>query len=99
MELYILIAVALGLAAGLAIGAWLGRARGTGGAERAAHQEAERLRTAASLEVEEIKRAAQVEGQEAALKLRTDVDDELKARRSELASREEALGQRERDVE
>src|SRR5688572_6340264 len=96
---YILIAVALGLVAGIAIGAWLGRARGSGGAEGAAVQEAERLRTAATAEVEEIKRAAQVEGQEAALKLRTEVDDELKARRAELAAKEDSLSQRERDVE
>jgi ribonucrease Y len=96
---YILIAVALGLVAGIAVGAWLGRARGSGGAERAAHQEAERLRQAASLEVEQIKKAAVVEGQEAALKLRTELDEELKARRSELAAKEDALTQRERDIE
>jgi ribonuclease Y len=96
---YILIAVALGLVAGLAVGAWLGRSRGSGGAQNAAQQEAERVRAAAAAEVEEIKKAALVEGQEAALKIRTELDDELKARRSELASKEEALVQRERDVE
>ena len=96
---YILIAVALGLVAGIAIGAWLGRARGSGGAERAALQEAERLRSAAAAEVEEIKRAAAVEGQEVALRLRTGVEDELKGRRAELTQKEEALVQRERELD
>ena len=96
---YILIAVALGLVAGLLVGAWVARVRGSGGAERAAHEEAERLRNAAAAEVEEIKRAAAVEGQEVALRLRTGVEDELKGRRAELTQKEEALVQRERELD
>src|SRR5882724_4279098 len=98
--LYLLIAVALGLAGGAWLGTRLGRARGNAGeSQRAAAEDAEKIRAAARVELEAVKQAAEVEGKEAARKRRTELDEELRARRTELQKREDGLGQRERDVE
>jgi len=97
--LYLLVAVALGLAGGAWLGTRLGRARGgDGGAQRAATEEAEKIRSAARVEIEAVKQAAEVEGKEAARKRRAELDEELRARRTELQKREEGLTQREREV-
>ncbi|MCA9674773.1 MAG: ribonuclease Y, partial [Myxococcales bacterium] len=69
------------------------------GSTRAADDEAARLRAAAAAEVEEIKKAAQVEGKEAAFKLKAEVEDELRARRAELARDQEELSRKERDLD
>ncbi|HEX7942738.1 MAG TPA: hypothetical protein VF488_13075, partial [Gemmatimonadaceae bacterium] len=64
---YLLVAVALGLAGGSWLGTRLGRARGDGGGvKRAATEEAEKIRAAAQVEMEAVKQAAEVEGKEAA---------------------------------
>ena len=96
---YILVAVALGLAAGVFLGRQLGRSRGDGGAREAADAEAARVRDAAQAEIDAIKKAAEVEGREAARKHKADLDEELRGRRSELAKREESIAQRERDID
>jgi hypothetical protein len=59
---YLLIAVALGLAGGAWLGTRLGRARGDSGgaAQRAAAEEAEKIRAAAQGEIEAIKQTAEV---------------------------------------
>ncbi len=98
--LYILAAVAIGLGGGVFIGTRLGRAKGDGsGAQRDAETEATRIRAAAQTEIEAIKKAAEVDGKEAARKHKAELDDELRARRTELQKREEGVGQRERDLE
>ncbi|MDX2090326.1 MAG: ribonuclease Y [Kofleriaceae bacterium] len=97
---YILVGVALGLIGGVVVGTRLGRAKGDGStAQRAAEEEAEKIRAAAKAEIDSIKKAAEVEGKEAARKHKADLDEELRGRRTELAKREEALQQKERDVE
>jgi len=98
----ILVGVGLGLGAGVFLGTRLGKARGRGGdagAQKIAEAEAEKVRAAAKAEVEAIKKAAEVDGKEAARKRKTELDDELKARRAELGKREEQLTAKERDVD
>src|SRR3954471_10241747 len=98
--LYLLVAVALGLAGGAWLGTRLGRARGDGGgAQRAAVEEADKIRAAVRVEIDAIRQAAEVEGKEAARKRRAELDEELRARRTELSRREDGLSQREREVE
>jgi ribonuclease Y len=96
---FILVAVALGLVTGVVLGTRLGRGRGDTGAAKVAEQEAQKIRSAALNEVEAIKRAAEVEGKEAARKRRSELDDELKQRRAELQKRESEVTTKERDVE
>src|SRR2546423_1298393 len=56
-------------------------------------------RAAAKVEIEAIKQAAEVEGREAARRRKAELDEELRARRTELQKRDEGLTQREREVE
>ncbi len=97
----VVIAGVIGAVVGAAIGVSLGKKRGGGSdAARAdAAREAERVRTAARAEVDALKQAAEVEGKEAALKLKAAVDDELRARRAELSKDEETIANREREVD
>jgi ribonuclease Y len=98
--LYILAAVALGLIGGMLVGTRLGKARGDSGAAReAAEEEAEKIRKAAQAEIEAIKKSAEVEGKEVARKHKSDLDEELRGRRSELQKREEGVAAKERDLE
>ncbi|MBA3396029.1 MAG: ribonuclease Y [Deltaproteobacteria bacterium] len=98
--LYLLAAVALGLVGGLLIGTRLGRAKGdNSAARRAAEEEADKIRRAAESEIEQIKKGAEVEGKELARKHKSELDDELRNRRTELAKREEGLAAKEREVE
>jgi ribonuclease Y len=98
--LYILVGVVLGLVVGYVLGGKLGRAKGDGSqAQKAAEGEAEKIRAAAKAEIDSIKKAAEVEAKEAARKHKTDLDEELRGRRTELKKAEEALGQKEREVE
>ncbi len=95
----ILVGVALGLAAGVFLGTRLGRARGGGGDAAKVAAEAEQIREAAKAEVEQLKKAAEVDGKEAARKRKSELDDELKTRRAELHKREEAIAQKERELD
>src|ERR1051325_134242 len=107
--LYLLVAVALGLVGGAWLGARLGRARGGDGeVQRAATEEAEKIRVAARVEIEAVKQAAEVEGKGAARKGRAEgaggrggagLDEELRTGGTELQKREEGLTQREGEVE
>jgi ribonuclease Y len=96
---YLLAAVALGLAAGVFLGTRFGRGRGDANAQRVAEEEASKIRAAAQVEIDAIKRAAEVDGKEAARKRKADLDEELRGRRSELAKREDGLAQKERDID
>jgi ribonuclease Y len=95
----LLVAVAIGLAAGLVGGTRLGRSRGDSKSSDVAEEDAKKLRAAAQAEVEAVKRAAEVEGKEAARKRKSELDDELKARRGELGKREESLVAKEREID
>lgn len=98
--LYLLAAVAIGLIGGILVGTRLGKARGDSGAAReAAEEEAEKIRKAAQAEIETIKKSAEVEGKEVARKHKSDLDEELRGRRSELQKREEGVAAKERDLE
>src|SRR3954465_4409488 len=98
--LIILAGVALGLIAGLVVGTRLGRAKGDGSAAaKAAEEEAEKIRAAARAEIEAIKKQGELEAKEAARKHKTDLDEELRGRRTELQKREEGLSAKEREIE
>ncbi len=97
---YILVAVVVGLAGGAWLGTRLGKAKGPDGdATRVAEGEAAKIRAAAQSEIDGLKQAAEVAGREAARKHKADLDEELRARRTELAKREEGLSSKEREVE
>jgi ribonuclease Y len=96
---FMLVAVALGLVVGTFLGTRLGRGRGDASSQKVAEAEAEKIRTAAMAEVDATRKAAEVEGKEAARKRKAELEEELKQRRSELARREEELKAKERDVE
>jgi ribonuclease Y len=98
--LYVLAAVVIGLVGGIFVGTRLGRAKGDGGAGReAAAEEAEKIRKAAQAEIEAIKKSAEVEGKEVARKHKSGLDEELRARRTELQKREEGVVAKERELE
>jgi ribonuclease Y len=90
------IAAVAGIVVGAIVGRMLGGSR-SGGA--ASSEEAEKLRTAALAEVAEIKKSAEVEAKEAAQKLRSGLDDELRGKRAEVTKREEALAAKEREID
>jgi ribonucrease Y len=98
---YVTLAALVGLTAGVTFGVVIARSRGRGGeaARRAADEEAERIRAAAATEVEALKQAAEVEGREAAFKLKAGVEDELRQRKTELTRKEEAVVAKERETE
>jgi ribonuclease Y len=99
---HIVIAVAAGLLAGVLLGLILARLLGLSrrtAAERAAEEEAQNIRAAAQREREEIVKAAQVEGKEIAFKIKSQSDEEIRQRRSELARVEEGIAQREKQIE
>jgi ribonuclease Y len=94
---YIVIALVLGVVAGVILArVFFGKG---GGSVASAEDEARRIRVAAEAEVEEIKKAAQLEGKEAAFKSKANVEEELRTRRADLARAEEQLAQKERDVD
>lgn len=97
--IYILIAVGLGVGVGAGVGALLGRGRGDGRARELADAEAEKVLAAARTEIDAIKRAAEIDGKEAARKRKAELEDDLKNRRTELAKREEAAAAKERELE
>ncbi len=97
---YILVAVVVGLAGGAWLGTRLGKSKGPDGdATRVAEGEAAKIRAAAQAEIDGLKKAAEVEGREAARKHKSDLDEELRTRRTELAKREEGVAAKEREVE
>jgi len=97
--IFILAAVVIGLAAGVFLGTRLGRAKGDAGAAKVAEEEAEKIRSAAKAEVDALKQAAEVQGKEAARKRKAELDEELKQRKAELHKREEAIAQKEREID
>jgi len=98
MELvYVVIALVIGVLAGVVLARVL--FAGRGGPTAAAAEEAEKIRAAAATEVEELRKGAIVDGKETARRLKAEAEDELRARRAELAKQEETLGNKERDTD
>ncbi len=100
--LQMIVGLAAGVVVGVVLGLLLARLLGLGrrtAAERAAEEEASKIRAAAQLEREEIVKAAHVEGKEAAFKLKSQSEEEIRQRRTELTRLDEALLQRERHIE
>jgi ribonuclease Y len=98
MDALIVIGAVIG---GLAAGFLLARVFAGGGAApaTAASVEAAKLRKAAEAEAEELRKAAEIEGKEVAQKRKAALEDELRARKVEVARHEEAAVAKEREVE
>jgi ribonucrease Y len=99
LPLYIALGIVLGGILGVVIGKAMAKGRGGQGGHELAEAEAAKIRSAAAAEIAALRQAAEVDGKEAALRLKTEVDEELRARRAELGKREEGLTQREREIE
>jgi ribonuclease Y len=88
-----LIALIVGLGiGGVAMGAWL-RASSSSGVRRS-EEERKRIVADAEREAETIRREAQVEARELAVRLRADAEGEVQDRRVEIAKVEERIAQR-----
>ena len=65
----------------MVVGRMLGKGKGDdSAAQRAAAEEADKIRAAAKAEIDEIKKQAEVEGKELARKHKADLDEELRGR-------------------
>lgn len=91
----LILGIVLGVLAGVFAGTRMLLTRRAAEAER----ERERLNTEAGRAAEAIRREAQVEAREQALKLRADVEQELKDKRTEIARIEERVGAKEEEVD
>ena len=92
------IALLVGLGVGgVATTVWL-RASSTSGVRRS-DEERRRLVADADREAETIRREAQVEARELAVRLRTEVEGEVQDRRVEMAKVEERIAQRENELD
>ncbi len=91
----IAIGILIGVALGLAVGATVGSRILMGRRVVAARQETERLTEAARSAADAIRREAQVESREEALRVRTGVETELADRRAEVAKVEERISAKE----
>lgn len=95
---YIVLALIIGVTAGFMIArAIVGGRIAT--VERDAEEEAKRIIEAARVEIEELKQAADVEGKELAFKLKAEVEEEIREKKTKLAKKEESFVKRERDIE
>ena len=97
----ILVYLLLGLLVGAIAGALIGRSRArttAQGAEKLAEAQATQLLDAARAEAESLHKEAAVKGKELAFKVRSDVETEVRQRRTDLAKKEEAVGLREEDL-
>jgi len=94
----ILIGILIGLVAGGAVGVVVGSSVAIGRRRAAADREIERLRGDAERASEAIRREAQVEAREEALRLRAEVERELGDRRAETIKSEERIAGREAEA-
>ena len=88
-----------GILVGLAVGVILGTRILVGRRMAAAQREGERLAGEAERAAEAIRREAQVEAREQALKLRGEVEQELKDKRAEAIKAEERIAAKEQEVD
>jgi len=99
MDAVIIIAcVVAGIVVGFAIARVALSGKGAA-AQKAAEAEAEKLLDAAKLEVEALKKAAEVEGKEQAVKIKSSAEDEVRKRRDDLKKREDELAKGKRDLD
>jgi ribonucrease Y len=91
----LIIGIGLGLVLGVFVGARLLVARRVS----AAANESLKLSEAAAIAAEAIRREAQVEAREEALKLRAEVEEELRAKRTEVVKVEERVATKEEEIE
>lgn len=92
----------LALLGGVVLGWVVARVLGVGrsaAAEKAAEAEAKRILEAANAEVEDLRKAARVEGKELAFKVKGEVEEEIRQRKADLTRDEEELSKRERELE
>ena len=98
VDMLTLIALIVGLGiGGVATGAWL-RASSSSGVRRS-EEERTRIVADAEREAETIRREAQVEARELAVRLRADAEGEVQDRRVEIAKVEERIAQRESEID
>jgi ribonucrease Y len=95
----ILIGLILGIVAGLALGLLLGTRVLLTRRARAAEEERRRLGDVAARAAEAIRREAEVEAREHALKLRAEVDQELGDKRAEVIKIEERIAAKEGEID
>jgi ribonucrease Y len=98
----VIVYLILGLVAGAIVGALVGRglsARSGAGAARLADGEAKKLLEAAQAEAEAVKKDAEVKGKELAFRRKTEVEEEIRGRKAEIARQEEAVKAREGQAE
>jgi ribonuclease Y len=92
------VGILIGLVAG-ALGAYLASRLLLGGRNAAARRERESLVADATRDAEAIRRETQVEAREQAVKLRAEIDQELKDRRAEIIKIEERVLQKEEEID
>ncbi len=98
----IVVYVLIGLVIGAVLGIVVGKAmtgKDAKGREHLAEAEAQKLLVAARSEAESLKKNAQVQGKELAFKLKAEVDEEIRGKKTELVKKEEALSQREQQAD
>jgi ribonucrease Y len=95
----IVIGILIGVAVGLAVGATVGSRVVMGRRVVAAREETERLVEEAGRAADAIRREAQVESREEALRIRTGVEQDLANRRAEVAKIEERLAAKEEGID
>jgi ribonuclease Y len=95
----VVIGILIGVAVGLAVGIVVGSRVLIGRRVAAAQEESERAVADARRTAEAIRREAQVETREQALKLRADVEQELKDRRAEAIKVEERMRSKEQEID
>jgi ribonucrease Y len=95
---YILVGLLVGALIGVVVGRLYGKRDSTEAASLAQRQ-AQKLLEAARVEAESLKKDAEVHGKELAFKVKAEVDEELRNRRSELAKRQAAQQARDEQLE
>jgi ribonuclease Y len=95
---YILLALVVGALVGALVGRLLAK-RDSAEAAALADTQAAKLLDAAKVEAESLKRDAEVHGKELAFKIKSEVEEELRARKTELAKKEAAQSAREEQLD
>lgn len=98
MIVYVLLGLLLGVVAGYILGTRFARKTGADAAVLADAQ-AQKLLQAAQAEADSLKRDAELQGKELAFKVKADVEEEIRARKTEIAKKESAIGTREEQLE
>jgi ribonuclease Y len=95
---YLIAGAAVGVLVGLVIGSMFAK-RKSATAEGLADEQAKKLLGSAEAEAAAIRKDAELKGKELAYKVKADVEEEMRSRRSDLAKKEEAVQRQEADLE